>query len=183
METILSETDRNMTPINSIRRYLQLHFSGVGWLVQLYCDCGFCSGDAGLTKNHPINAPKNIEVAALQVTIRYAELNDSAFAWIRGFHCKDADAPSSNRIQADFFAVLLLAAFSGTWNHSVNEWAPRTNSHRAVCPGPFFGGMVRSMKRSVLPIYSCYLSVQQDYLSAALGALKEVSPILHHLGS
>ena len=66
---------------------------------------------------------------------------------IRGFLGKDAEAPSSDRIETDSFAVLLLATVSGVWDLSANEWTPRTDWHRIVCPGPFFCGMVRGMRR------------------------------------
>jgi hypothetical protein len=66
---------------------------------------------------------------------------------IRGFLGKDAEAPTCDRIEADSFAVLLLATVSGVWDLSANEWTPRTDWHRIVCPGPFFCGMVRGMRR------------------------------------
>jgi hypothetical protein len=65
---------------------------------------------------------------------------------LRGFLGKDAEAPSSDRIQNDSFAVLLLATVSGVWDLGANEWYPRTDWHRVICPGPFFCGMVRGMK-------------------------------------
>jgi hypothetical protein len=66
---------------------------------------------------------------------------------LRGFLAEDAEAPSSNHIEADSFAVLLLATVSGTWDLSTNEWTPRTDWHRIICPGPFFCGLVRGMRR------------------------------------
>jgi hypothetical protein len=66
---------------------------------------------------------------------------------LRGFLAKDAEAPSSDHIQNDSFAVLLLATVSGVWDLGANEWHPRTDWHRIICPGPFFCGMVRSMRR------------------------------------
>ncbi|HZU42147.1 MAG TPA: hypothetical protein VE994_05705 [Terriglobales bacterium] len=66
---------------------------------------------------------------------------------LRGFLGKDAEAPSSDHIQNDSFAVLLLATVSGVWDLGSNEWHPRTDWHRIICPGPFFCGMVRGMRR------------------------------------
>lgn len=66
---------------------------------------------------------------------------------LRGFLGKNAEAPSSDHIQDDSFAVLLLATVSGVWNLGANEWIPRTDWHRIICPGPFFCGFTRGMKR------------------------------------
>jgi len=66
---------------------------------------------------------------------------------LRGFLGKDAESPSSDRIQEDSFAVLLVATVSGVWDLGSNEWIPRTDWHRIICPGPFFCGMVRGMRR------------------------------------
>jgi hypothetical protein len=66
---------------------------------------------------------------------------------LRGFLAKDAEAPSSDHIQNDSCAVLLLATVSGVWDLGANEWKPRTDWHRIICPGPFFCGMVRGMRR------------------------------------
>jgi acetamidase/formamidase len=66
---------------------------------------------------------------------------------LRGFLAKDAEAPSSDYIKNDSFAVLLLATVSGVWDLGANEWIPRTDWHRIICPGPFFCGMVRGMRR------------------------------------
>jgi len=66
---------------------------------------------------------------------------------LRGFLAKDAEAPLSDHIENDSFAVLLLATVSGVWDLGANEWHPRTDWHRIVCPGPFFCGLVRGMKR------------------------------------
>jgi len=66
---------------------------------------------------------------------------------LRGFLGKDAESPSSDRIQEDSFAILLLATVSGVWDLGSNEWNPRTDWHRIICPGPFFCGMVRGMRR------------------------------------
>jgi hypothetical protein len=66
---------------------------------------------------------------------------------LRGFLAKDAEAPSSDRIQNDSFAVLLLATVSGVWDLGNNQWIPRTDLHRIICPGPFFCGLTRGMRR------------------------------------
>jgi len=66
---------------------------------------------------------------------------------LRGFLGNDAQAPSSDRITEDAFAILVLATVSGIWDLSTNEWTPRTDWHRIICPGPFFCGMVRGMRR------------------------------------
>jgi hypothetical protein len=66
---------------------------------------------------------------------------------LRGFLGKNAEAPPSDGITGDAYAVLLLATMSGRWDLSTNEWTPRTDWHRIICPGPFFCGMVRGMRR------------------------------------
>ena len=66
---------------------------------------------------------------------------------LRGFLGKNAEAPSSGHIQTDSFAVLSLATVAGTWDISTNEWTPRTDWHRIICPGPYLCGMVRGMGR------------------------------------
>ncbi len=66
---------------------------------------------------------------------------------LRGFLGKNAEAPPSHGITEDAFAVLLLATVSGRWDLGNNVWIPRTDWHRIICPGPFFCGMVRGMRR------------------------------------
>ncbi len=66
---------------------------------------------------------------------------------LRGFLGKDAEAPPSSNIQEDSFGVLLLATVSGIWDLGSNQWNPRTDWHGIICPGPFFCGMVRGMRR------------------------------------
>lgn len=68
-------------------------------------------------------------------------------ALLRGFLAKDAETPSSDHIQNNSFAVLLLATVSGVWDLGANEWHPRTDWHRIICPGPFFCGLTRGMRR------------------------------------
>lgn len=66
---------------------------------------------------------------------------------LRGFLTKDAEVPSSDGITEDAFAVLFLATMSGTWDVATNEWTPRITSHRIVCPGLWFCGFTRGMRR------------------------------------
>ena len=68
-------------------------------------------------------------------------------ATLRGFLARDAEAPSSDHIQNDSFAVLHLATVSGVWDLGANEWIPRIDWHRIICPGPFFCGLTRGMRR------------------------------------
>lgn len=67
--------------------------------------------------------------------------------YLRGFLCADAKVPPSDGITNDAFAVLLLATASGQWKIAANEWHPRIDWHRVICPGPFFCGFTRGMKR------------------------------------
>ncbi|MGF7183840.1 single-stranded DNA-binding protein [Tunturiibacter psychrotolerans] len=66
---------------------------------------------------------------------------------LRGFLTRDVEVHSSNGITEDAFAVLSLATMSGTWNVATNEWTSRITSHRVVCPGPWFCGFTRGMRR------------------------------------
>ena len=66
---------------------------------------------------------------------------------LRGFLAEDAKVPLSTGITEDAFAVLLLALMSGTWDVATNQWTPRITTHRVVCPGPWFCGFTRGMKR------------------------------------
>ncbi|HEV2417019.1 MAG TPA: hypothetical protein VGX94_04390 [Terriglobia bacterium] len=66
---------------------------------------------------------------------------------LRGFLGKDAVAPPSDGITEDAYAVLLLATVSGIWDLSTNQWMPRTDWHRVICPGSFFCGFTRGMRR------------------------------------
>jgi hypothetical protein len=66
---------------------------------------------------------------------------------LRGFLSSDSKVPPSDGIREDAFAVLLLATVSGTWDLATNQWTPRVDWHRIVCPGPFFCGFTRGMKR------------------------------------
>ena len=74
---------------------------------------------------------------------------------LRGFLGKDAETPSDH-IEADSFAVLLLATIAGTWDIATNEWTPHTDWHRIICPGPWFCGFTRDMRRGD------YLEVEGD---------------------
>jgi hypothetical protein len=66
---------------------------------------------------------------------------------LRGFLTTDAEVPPSSGISEDAFAVLFLATMSGTWDVATNEWTPRITTHRIVCPGPWFCGFTRGMRR------------------------------------
>ena len=66
---------------------------------------------------------------------------------LRGFLGKNAEVPPSDGIREDAYAVLLLATVSGTWDLATNQWTPRTDWHRIICPGPFFCGFTRGMRR------------------------------------
>ena len=66
---------------------------------------------------------------------------------LRGFLCGDAEVPTSDHIQHDSFAVLVLGIASGTWKKQTCEWVPRTEWHRVICPGPFLCGFTRGMKQ------------------------------------
>ncbi|MGC2160701.1 MAG: hypothetical protein WA634_02220 [Silvibacterium sp.] len=66
---------------------------------------------------------------------------------LRGFLAKNAEAPPSDGITNDAYAVLMLATVSGVWGLGANEWIPRTDWHRIICTGPFFCGLIRGMRR------------------------------------
>jgi hypothetical protein len=66
---------------------------------------------------------------------------------IRGFLGADAEAPSSDHIQNDSFAILQLVTVSGVWDLGHNQWNPRTDWHRIICPGAYFCGLTRGMWR------------------------------------
>ena len=66
---------------------------------------------------------------------------------LRGFLGRDADAPTSDHIRHDSFAVLVLGIASGTWMKRTCEWIPRTEWHRVICPGPFLCGFTRGMEQ------------------------------------
>ena len=66
---------------------------------------------------------------------------------LRGFLVADAKAPSSDQLTSKSYAVLTLATVSGIWDLGTNEWRSRTDQHRVICPGPYFCGLLRGMKR------------------------------------
>lgn len=65
---------------------------------------------------------------------------------LRGFLAKDAETPV-DRIEASSYAVLLLGTASGTWDVATNAWTPCIQWHRIICPGPWFCGFTRGMRR------------------------------------
>lgn len=79
---------------------------------------------------------------------------------LRGFLSKDAEAPASGSLKDDSFAVLQLATVSGKWDISACLWIPLIDHHRVICPGAFFCGMVRGMKRGT------YLEVEGEIREA-----------------
>jgi hypothetical protein len=66
---------------------------------------------------------------------------------LRGFLGKDAEVPTSDHIQPDAYAVLTLCIESGVWKKQTSEWIPRTEWLRIICPGPYFCGFTRGMRR------------------------------------
>ena len=65
---------------------------------------------------------------------------------LRGFLVTYAEVPTGT-VEMESFAVLILATVSGTWDIATSEWTPRTTCHRVVCPGPYFCGFTRGMRR------------------------------------
>ena len=66
---------------------------------------------------------------------------------LRGFLGRNAEVPITERVERDCFAVLLVGVVSGTWQKQRCEWAPRTEWHRVICPGPYLCGFVQGMKK------------------------------------
>lgn len=66
---------------------------------------------------------------------------------LRGFLTEAAKTPESYMLTEHSFATLTLATTSGVWDLGANRWHPRTDSHRVICPGPYFCGLVRGMRR------------------------------------
>jgi acetamidase/formamidase len=66
---------------------------------------------------------------------------------LRGFLGSEAKVPPSDGITMDAYAVLSLATMSGTWDIATNDWTSRVEWHRVICPGPFFCGFTRGMRR------------------------------------
>jgi hypothetical protein len=66
---------------------------------------------------------------------------------LRGFLGKEPEVPKSDRITEYAYAVLLLATVSGIWDLATNQWTPRIDWHRIICPGAFFCGFTRGMRR------------------------------------
>jgi hypothetical protein len=66
---------------------------------------------------------------------------------LRGFLGRDAEAPTSNAITADSYAVLTLCTEAGKWVKRDGYWLSHTAEHTIICPGPFFCGLTRGMKQ------------------------------------
>jgi hypothetical protein len=90
---------------------------------------------------------------------------------LRGFLGRDAEAPSSEGITDDAFAVLTLCVESGAWWRPSNEWISRTAWYRVVCPGPFFCGFTRGMKQGE------YIEVDGQLAIHHYGSLHFTEPV------
>ncbi|MGH9616918.1 MAG: single-stranded DNA-binding protein [Acidobacteriaceae bacterium] len=66
---------------------------------------------------------------------------------LRGFLGADAQVLPSDHIESGSYVVLLLVTMSGIWDIATNEWTPETEWHRIICPGPWFCGFTRGMKK------------------------------------
>jgi hypothetical protein len=89
---------------------------------------------------------------------------------IRGFLGSNAEVPPSEGITEDAYAVLSLATMSGTWDIATNEWKPRIDWHRIVCPGPYFCGLTRGMRRGeYLEIEGELRALEQDRTVVVVG--------------
>lgn len=64
---------------------------------------------------------------------------------LRGFLGKNAEVPT--HIDDDALSFLLVATVSGVWDLGNNHWMPRTDWHHVVCPGAYFCGLIRGMRR------------------------------------
>jgi hypothetical protein len=96
---------------------------------------------------------------------------------LRGFLTQDAEVPSSDRITEDAFSVLFLATMSGTWDVATNERNPRITSHRIVCPGPWFCGFTRGMRRGDYLEVEAELRTQEHVRMVAVAG--ERFPVKH----
>jgi hypothetical protein len=89
---------------------------------------------------------------------------------IRGFLGSNAEVPPSEGITEDAYAVLSLATMSGTWDIATNEWKARIDWHRIVCPGPYFCGLTRGMRRGeYLEIEGELRALEQDRTVVVVG--------------
>lgn len=89
---------------------------------------------------------------------------------LRGFLGSNAEVPPSDGITENAYAVLLLATMSGTWDIATNEWKPRIDWHRIICPGPFFCGFTRGMRRGqYLEVEGELRALEQDRTVVVVG--------------
>lgn len=89
---------------------------------------------------------------------------------VRGFLGKDAEVPPSDGISEGAYAILSLATMSGSWDVAANEWKPRIDWHRIVCPGPWFCGFTRSMRRGdYLEVEGELRALEQDRTVVVVG--------------
>ena len=86
---------------------------------------------------------------------------------LRGFLGRDVEAPAG-KIEMDFFAVLLLATESGAWDVVTNEWKSRLDWHRVICPGAYFCGFTRGMRRGEYLEIEGELRVQEQERSVSI---------------
>jgi single-stranded DNA-binding protein len=66
---------------------------------------------------------------------------------MRGFLGREVELHDAEPLTRDSYAVLTLCIESGIWKKATNEWTPRTEWHRIVCPGPYFCGFTKDMKQ------------------------------------
>jgi hypothetical protein len=90
---------------------------------------------------------------------------------LRGFLGRDAEAPSSDGITDDAFAVLTLCVESGVWWRPSNEWLSKTAWFRVVCPVPFFCGFTRGMKQGE------YIEVDGQLVILHYGSMRFTNPV------
>jgi hypothetical protein len=93
---------------------------------------------------------------------------------LRGFLAENAQAPSSDRITDESVATLALATVSGSWDLGANQWHPRTDVHRIVCPGPYFCGLVRGMRRGDYVEVEGELRTQKEARPVVVGGERSV---------
>jgi len=66
---------------------------------------------------------------------------------LRGFLGSDADVPQADTVTRNSVALLKLGIPTGIWRVETNEWLPRIEWHRVVCPGPYFCGYAKILKK------------------------------------
>lgn len=66
---------------------------------------------------------------------------------LRGFLGSDAEVRASDEVRGNSFAVLTICLPSTYWKRQTGELITRTERHRVICPGAYFCGYTRGMKR------------------------------------